>query len=77
MLGKNGLHIRIQLVKSYQNDKLLFLGFGKVLKMQGSVIITYTELIQKQFAKLSNEINSSLLSYMRFLNTLCPVINKL
>ena len=38
MLGKNGLHIRIQQEKSYQNDKLFYLGFEKVLKMQASVI---------------------------------------
>ena len=37
MLGKNGLHIRIQQEKSYQNDKLFYLGFEKVLKMQASV----------------------------------------
>ena len=37
-MGKNGLHIRIQQEKSYQNDELLFLGFEKVLKMQASVI---------------------------------------
>ena len=38
MLGKNGLYIRIQQEKSYQNDELFFLGFEKVLKMQASVI---------------------------------------
>ena len=38
MLGKNGLHIRIQQVKSYQNDELYFLGVEKVLKMQASVM---------------------------------------
>jgi len=38
VLGKNGLHIRIQQEKSSQNDKLFYLGFEKVLKMQASVI---------------------------------------
>ena len=37
MLGKNGLHIRIQQDKSYQIVELFFLGFEKVLKMQASV----------------------------------------
>ena len=39
MLGKNGLHIRIQQEKSYQSDKLFFLGFEKVLKMQVRVVL--------------------------------------
>ena len=43
MLGKNGIHIRIQQEKSYQNDKLFYLGFGKVLKMQASVIEMFAE----------------------------------
>ena len=38
--GKNGLHIRTQQEKSYQNYELFFLGFEKVLKMQASVIIS-------------------------------------
>ena len=38
MLGKNGLHIRIQPEKCYQDDKLFYLGFENVLKMQASVI---------------------------------------
>ena len=38
MLGKNGLHIRAQQEKSYQNYKHFYLGFEKVLKMQASVI---------------------------------------
>ena len=38
MLGKNGLHIRIQQEKSYQKDELFFLGFEEVLKMQASVV---------------------------------------
>ena len=38
MQGKNGLDIRNQQEKSYQNDELLFLGFEKVKKMQASVI---------------------------------------
>ena len=38
MLGKSGLHIRIQQEKSYQNNELFFLRSEKVLKMQGSVI---------------------------------------
>ena len=41
MLGKNGLHIRIQQEKSYQNDKLFYLGFEKVLKMKASVILDF------------------------------------
>ena len=38
MQGKNGLEIRNQQVKSYQNDELFFLGFEKVEKMQAGVI---------------------------------------
>ena len=38
MLGKNGLHIRIQQEETYQNVELFFLLFEKVLKMQASVI---------------------------------------
>ena len=38
MLGKNGLTIRIQQGKSYQNYELILLCFEKVLKMQDSVI---------------------------------------
>ena len=38
MLRKNGLHIRIQQEKIYQNDELFSLGFEKVLRMQASVI---------------------------------------
>ena len=38
VLGKNGLHIRIQQEKSYQYNELFFLGFEKVLKMQASEI---------------------------------------
>ena len=29
-MGKNGLHIRIQLKKSSQNDELFFLGFENI-----------------------------------------------
>ena len=36
--GKNGLQIRNQQEKSYQNDELFNLGFEKVLKTQASVI---------------------------------------
>ena len=36
---KNGLNIRIQQEKNYQNDELFLLWFEKVLKMQGSVIV--------------------------------------
>ena len=38
VLGKNSSHIRIPQEKSYQNGKLYFLGFEKVLKMQASDI---------------------------------------
>ena len=38
MQGKNGLDIRNQQEKSYQNDELFFSGFEKVKKMQASVI---------------------------------------
>ena len=38
MLGKNGLYVRIQQEKSYQNDELFLLGVEKVLKMQASVV---------------------------------------
>ena len=38
MQGKNGLDIRKQQEKSYQNDDLFFLGFDKVKKMQASII---------------------------------------
>ena len=44
MLGKNGVHIRIQQEKSYHNVKLFYLGFEKVLKMQGSVIIAHISM---------------------------------
>ena len=37
MQGKNGLHIRTQEEKSYQNDELFFLRFDKDLKMEASV----------------------------------------
>ena len=40
MLEENGLNIRTQREKSYQNDELFFLGFENVLKMQTSVIGT-------------------------------------
>ena len=49
MLGKNGLHIRIQQEKSYQNDELFFLGFEKVLKMQASVIENGTTFLFVNF----------------------------
>ena len=42
MQGKNGLNIRNQQEKSYQNDELYFLRFEKVLKMQVSVIQSQT-----------------------------------
>ena len=42
-LGKNGLHIRIQQEKNYQNDELFFLGFKKVLKMQAHVSSIYSQ----------------------------------
>ena len=38
MQRKNGLDIRNQQENRFQNDDLFFLGFGKVLKMQASVI---------------------------------------
>ena len=38
MLGDNGLNIRIQHEKNYQNDELFVLGFEKGLKMQACVI---------------------------------------
>ena len=39
MLGKNGLHIRIQQEKGYQSDEIYFLGFQKNLKIQASAIL--------------------------------------
>ena len=45
MLGKNGFHIRIQQEKSYQNDELFFLGFEKVLKLQGSVVMAFISFV--------------------------------
>ena len=47
MLGKNGLHIRIQHEKLYQNDELFFLGSEKVLKMQAGVM--YGHLYSKKY----------------------------
>ena len=38
VLGKKGLHKRIQQAKSYQINGLFFLGFEKVLNLQASVI---------------------------------------
>ena len=38
MQEKNGIHIRIQQEKSYQNYEFFFLGFEKVSKKQASVI---------------------------------------
>ena len=42
VLGKNGLHIRIQQEKSYQNDKLFYLGFEKVIKIAGQCYLVDT-----------------------------------
>ena len=39
MPGKNGLDIRNQQEKSYQNEELFFLGFEKVRSMQASEVI--------------------------------------
>jgi len=51
VLGKNGLHIRIQQEKSYQKDELFFLGFEKVIKMQVSVIRRLTPCNEALFLK--------------------------
>ena len=49
--GKNGFDTRNQQEKSYQNDELFFLGFGKVLKNAGQCNLTlfyvYTEWFKK------------------------------
>ena len=44
VLGKIGLHIRIQQEKSYQKDEIFFLGSEKVLKMQASVICSQSDI---------------------------------
>ena len=43
MQGKNGLDIRNQQEKCYQNEELFFLGFETVNKMQAGVISIFVD----------------------------------